>query len=122
MPPQQTKLQSITLAGFRAYLDEQTIDFRSGHSLVVFAPNAKGKSSLVDALEFVLSADGTVRRLGEKRSSVQGGREALYHHDAEARSIVPSVQVVINKSGRALTFKRSARTPEALPPELATLT
>lgn len=119
--PQAAKVTSLTLSGFRAYLDEQSVAFRAGNSLVVFAPNGKGKSSLVDAFEFVLSQEGTVTRLGEKRSSVQGGREALFHHSAEARGITPSVQIEILNDGSANTFKRSAKTPEALPAALAQL-
>lgn len=49
---------SITLAGFRAFLEEQDFCLHNNGtplSLVIFAPNAKGKSSLVDSLEFYFS-------------------------------------------------------------------
>lgn len=121
MAKQAAKVTSLTLSGFRAYLDEQSVGFRAGSSLVVFAPNGKGKSSLVDAFEFVLSTDGTVTRLGEKKSSVQGGREALLHHGAEARGITPFVQIDVQQAGGRLSFKRSAKTPEALSVPLAQL-
>lgn len=118
----QSNIKALTLAGFRAYLDEQSFDFRSGHSLIVYAPNAKGKSSLVDAIEFIFSKDGTVKRLGEKRSSIQGGRESLFHHDAETRGIKPSVQVVVKHSQGQVSFARSAKEPEQIPADLLPVT
>lgn len=118
----QFKIRSITISGFRAYLDEQPLGLRTGNSLIVFAPNARGKSSLVDALEFIFSKDGTVKRLGEKRSSIQGGRESLYHHDAETRGIKSSVQIIVNNSKDSIEFNRSAKEPETIPEALKPVT
>ncbi len=62
-------IERLTIAGFRAYLHEQEVTLRqhaTPKSLAVFAPNAKGKSSLVDALEFFFSEDGTLERLGQR--------------------------------------------------------
>ena len=55
-------LQSLGLAGFRAYLQPKTFDFSKKRCLAIFAPNGSGKSSVIDALEFMLDAfdlDGT---------------------------------------------------------------
>jgi hypothetical protein len=78
--PGRIKIEKVTLSGFRAYLNEQTFSLLQGKthkSLAIFAPNAKGKSSFVDAFEFFFSGDGTLARLGLRRSSMQAGKEAL---------------------------------------------
>jgi ABC-type lipoprotein export system ATPase subunit len=114
-----SNIKKLTLSGFRAYLYEQDIEFGAGCSVAIFAPNGNGKSSLVDATEFVFSKTGTVARLGEKRSGIQAGKDALVHHDAEKTKISPFVKVEF-VSGRQLTpFLRSATSPEALPTQLS---
>ena len=92
-------IERLSIAGFRAYLREQEVALRQGarpKSLAVFAPNAKGKSSLVDALEFFFSEDGTLERLGQRRSGRQAGREALEHVKAQAEGIASSVGVAFH--------------------------
>lgn len=88
-----TKLQSIQLQGFRAYLARQQFNLRPGKSLAVFAPNAKGKSSLVDAIEVFFSATGSLKKLGERKSGTQAGPEALEHVHAKAKKIEPSIRL-----------------------------
>ncbi|MCM0606297.1 MAG: AAA family ATPase [Xanthomonadaceae bacterium] len=118
IPP---RLKKLTLSGFRAYLSEQPIDFgKNGSSLVVVAPNGKGKSSLVDAMEFVFSKDGFVERLGKVRSGTQAGKEALVHHAATKANISPFVKVEFIGAAQVQPFSRSAKTPEVIPDDLAT--
>ncbi len=57
-------LDELELSGFRAFLMPQRFDFGTKRCLAVFAPNRHGKSSIVDALEFMFSEDGTLERLG----------------------------------------------------------
>lgn len=48
----EISIERLTIVGFRAYLKEQSFRLRTKKGptpLAVFAPNAKGKSSLVDA-------------------------------------------------------------------------
>ena len=64
-------IEKIELQGFRIYLKQQTFNFKHGNnpaSLAIFAPNARGKSSLIDAFEYYLSENGTLERLGERAS------------------------------------------------------
>ena len=89
-------IDSLTIAGFRAYLDEQTFRLYEGKqpkSLAVFAPNAKGKSSLVDAIEFYFSDDGTLERLGKRQSVTQAGPDALANVSAKDKNINPCVSM-----------------------------
>lgn len=89
-------IEQLKVAGFRAFLQGQTFQLASNavpQSLAVFAPNARGKSSLVDALEFFFSDDGTLQRLGQRRSGTQAGREALAHVNAEQAGVESRVEV-----------------------------
>jgi hypothetical protein len=90
-------IDRFTVSGFRVYLKEQIFRLNENgkpRSLAVFAPNAKGKSSLVDALEFFFSEEGTLKRLGQRRSGTQAGLEALEHvraQDAGQKSVVSAI-------------------------------
>ena len=92
----QINIESLKLEGFRAYLLPQTINLYRGNvplSLAVFAPNAKGKSSLVDAIEFYFSEDATLKRLGKRAAQRNAGRGAMEHVDAQTSGVTPSVHL-----------------------------
>lgn len=87
-------IESFEVAGFRAYLQPQTFALNvSKHhkSLVVFAPNATGKSSLIDAFEFYFSDTGSLERLGQRRSQTQAGPTAMEHVGAKSEAITGRV-------------------------------
>ena len=94
--------QSLGLTGFRAYLQPKTFDFSKKRCLAIFAPNGSGKSSVIDALEFMLSKDGTLERLGQRAINNQAGPIALAHNLAEEAKIVPSVAIGVI-SGKEIT-------------------
>lgn len=87
-----TLLHSLTLEGFRAYLQPKTFDFSKKPSLAIFAPNGLGKSSVIDALEFLFSEHGTLDRLGQRALNNQAGPSALVHNGAQAAGIAPVVK------------------------------
>src|SRR3546814_13300519 len=94
-------LQSLCLSGFRAYLTPKTFDFTKKPCLAIYAPNGKGKSSVIDALEFVFSKDGTLDRLGQKAIHNQAGQLALVHNmaaDSGSDAIVGREKVGSGKS------------------------
>lgn len=93
-------LRSLGLAGFRAYLQPKTFDFSKKRCLAIFAPNGSGKSSVIDALEFMFSKDGTLERLGQRAINNQAGPVALVHNLAEEAKIAPkiSISVISGKS------------------------
>ncbi|WP_245431201.1 AAA family ATPase [Rhodoplanes roseus] len=94
--------QSLGLTGFRAYLQPKTFDFSKKRCLAIFAPNGSGKSSVIDALEFMLSKDGTLERLGQRAINNQAGPIALAHNLAEEAKIAPSVAIGV-VSGKDVT-------------------
>ena len=78
-------IESLDIQGFRAYLRYQAFFFCQGNkpsNLAIFAPNAKGKSSLVDAFEYYFSPDATLARLGRRAAQAQAGPAALEHFSA----------------------------------------
>lgn len=87
-----TLFHSLTIEGFRAYLQPKTFDFSKKPSLAIFAPNGLGKSSVIDALEFLFSEHGTLDRLGQRTLNNQAGPSALAHYGAHAAGIAPVVK------------------------------
>lgn len=88
-------LEKITLVGFRAYLKPKTFNLRrSGKQIswFIYGPNGKGKSSLVDSLEYYFSEGGTLNRLGQRSSATQSGPNAIRHVDA-TKGVDTSVHV-----------------------------
>lgn len=85
-------LHSLKLEGFRAYLQPQGFDFSKKRNLAIFAPNGLGKSSVIDALEFLFSEHGTLSRLGQRSLNNQAGPQALAHNGAQAAAIAPIVK------------------------------
>jgi hypothetical protein len=114
------KLAGLTLSGFRAYLAPRSFDFRKKQNLAIFAPNGKGKSSLVDGFEFMFSDDGTLKRLGIRATQNQAGHLALAHNMAEDSGIESFVEISV-ALGKALeTGKRLATGPARSRPPIAT--
>ena len=88
-------LQALNISGFRAFLQPKTLDFSDKRYLAVFAPNGYGKSSIIDALEFMLSEHGTLARLGQRAVNNQAGPAALAHNLAKEEEISPSVTISV---------------------------
>ncbi|MGD0788221.1 MAG: AAA family ATPase [Terracidiphilus sp.] len=86
-------IESLRLSGFRAYLQPKTFDFLQKPSLAIFAPNGSGKSGVIDALDFMLSKDGTLERLGLRAVNNQAGPTALAHNLADEAKIESSVTI-----------------------------
>ncbi len=101
-------LRSLGLTGFRAYLKPKTFDFSKKRCLAIFAPNGGGKSSVIDALEFMFSKDGTLERLGQRAINNQAGPVALAHNLADEATIALEVMVGIVSGNDVATGRRPA--------------
>lgn len=87
-------IEALKLQGFRVFLRPQTVNLYRGNtplSLTVFAPNAKGKSSLVDAFEYYFSEEATLARLGKRSAQTHAGPLAMEHVEAEESGVTPAV-------------------------------
>lgn len=100
-------IRELSLSGFRAYLETQTFDFSSKPCLAVYGPNAMGKSSLVDGVEFYLSDTGTLERLGARTANNQAGPIALKHNLAEEKGASCSVSMTFSAGKTLLSGARS---------------
>jgi hypothetical protein len=114
-------LQTLTLAGFRAFLQPKSFDFARKRSLAVFAPNGNGKSSIVDGIEFVLSSEGTLERLGQRTVHNLAGPIALVHNRAEDAKIDPAVSVSFVQGVTTTSGSRAATGKRQMPQAAATV-
>ena len=104
-------IEKLELQGFRAYLKPQTLTLASGKtplSLAIFAPNAKGKSSLVDSFEYYFSEDATLKRLGKRASQTHAGPTAIAHVEAKDLGIQPSVHFWFSREGERFDGVRTS--------------
>ncbi len=62
-------LKALTLKGFKSFADKTTLEFEPGVAVVV-GPNGSGKSNLVDAVAWVLGAQGARALRGGKMDDV----------------------------------------------------
>lgn len=113
-------LQYLSLSGFRAYLQPKTFDFSKKRCLAIFAPNGRGKSSIIDALEFMFSKDGTLERLGQRAINNQAGPVALAHNLADEKKIAAEVTIGVVSGKDATSGGRSATGAKRPIPTVAT--
>ena len=85
-------------------------------SLAIFAPNAKGKSSLVDSFEFYFSEEASLERLGKQTQQSYAGPTALKHIGADHKDITPSVQFWFRQGQESFSDQR---TPSDVKPDAA---
>src|SRR5882724_10952417 len=101
-------LKRLTVKGFKSFADRTTLDFEPGVAVVV-GPNGSGKSNVVDAVAWVLGAQGARSLRGGKMEDVifagtpkrpaAGKAEVSLTLDNSAGIIpVPSREVTITRS------------------------
>ena len=92
-------LKSLTLRGFKSFADKTVLEFEPGVTVVV-GPNGSGKSNLVDAVAWVLGAQGP--------RSLRGGRmdDVIFAGTPERSALGRSeVSLTIDNSARLLPIE-----------------
>src|SRR5660398_22556 len=120
---QPITIEALRIEGFRAYLQPQTVNLCRGKtplSLAVFAPNAKGKSSLVDAFEYYFSDEATLARLGKRQAQTHAGPRALEHVDARKNGVTPGVRFWFRQGNDKFDETRPVSTAAPPLPDAAT--
>ena len=98
------RLSSISLGNFRGYLDEKRVPF-SPNLTVILGPNGFGKSTILDAFEWLLS--GQIARY-ERRDEARR-EEFIRHVDA---TVEPYVEALVEDGGRACVLRRERKSRE----------
>ena len=111
-------LDTLLLSGFRAYLTPKTFDFGTKRCLAVFASNGSGKSSIIDALEFMFSEEGTLERLGVRTIHNNAGVAALAHNLAAEKKIDSYVHIKFKCGDQRLEALRKAVGTTRLRPDV----
>ena len=92
-------LKSLTLRGFKSFADKTVLEFEPGVTVVV-GPNGSGKSNLVDAVAWVLGAQGP--------RSLRGGRmdDVIFAGTPERSALGRSeVSLTIDNTARLLPIE-----------------
>ncbi len=113
-------LKSLDLSGFRAYLHPKAFDLSKKRCVAIFASNGNGKSSVIDALEFMFSEDGTLERLGLRAVNNEVGPAALAHDLAEDARIEPAVAIDVVSGNETSNCRRPATGAKRPRPTAAT--
>jgi hypothetical protein len=106
------KITRLGVSGFRAFATPQSIRLREGQSLCLLAENGRGKTSLIDALEFWSSGDVSwVHQDGV-------GLGALTHVDADEAAVEVRIDGVGVATRRLRGGKATGLEPESGPLEV----
>ena len=98
------RLGSIALRNFRGYFERKEVPF-SPNLTILLGPNGFGKSTILDAFEWLLS--GQIARY-ERRDEAR--RDEFIRHVDSAEE--PFVDATVEEDGQTYTFRRERRSRE----------
>ena len=101
-------LKRLTVKGFKSFADRTTLDFEPGVAVVV-GPNGSGKSNVVDAVAWVLGAQGARSLRGGKMEDVifAGTPKRAAAGKAEVSLTLDNTGGLIPIASREVTITRS---------------
>ncbi|MGO8000131.1 AAA family ATPase (plasmid) [Rhizobium ruizarguesonis] len=98
------KLKSVKLRGFRGYRDEVRFDFASGFT-VIDGRNGVGKSTIFDAIEFVLT--GRISKYGDAKAAGEGVGHYLWWTGYGSAMLDGFAEVSFEQDEKIFTLRRS---------------
>jgi len=98
------KLKSVKLRGFRGYRDEVTFNFAPGFT-VIDGRNGVGKSTIFDAIEFVLT--GRISKYGDAKAAGEGVGHYLWWTGYGSAILDGFAEVSFEQDGKIFTLRRS---------------
>lgn len=93
------RIKSITLRGFRGFNDERNLEFHDRLTLIA-APNSYGKTSISEALEWLLYGITSKLEKADSKEEYKGS----YRNCHFPASLSPFVSVTFDNDGKDLTF------------------
>src|SRR5690606_31348994 len=113
-------VSKLSIQGVKGVLDRsgdfELLKGKRYRSIVIFAPNACGKSGYADAVEYFFSEDGGIDHLGKGGAdSEKGGKHAIPHVLAEERGIDPKIAITLTNldTNKKLEIERAVLTGRA---------
>lgn len=95
------KIKNITIQGFRGFNEKQSLDFHDRLTLIS-APNSCGKTSISEALEWILYGITSRVEKADSKEEYKGSYRNIHLHD----SLTPFVKVVfLNNGGIEVEFQ-----------------
>jgi hypothetical protein len=117
-------LTHLNIKGVKGVLDHSgDFNLGDGKSIAIFAPNGCGKSGYADAVEYLVSKDGSVEHLGQgDADSERGGKQALLHVLAEEKGITSTISATFHRINptKTVNISREVKTGriDPMPQEL----
>lgn len=96
------RLKEITICGFRGFNKKQTISL-DNNVVLIYGLNGSGKSSLVEALEWLFWGDISRRERSSCKSEYMTNYLRNIHYDAKEN---PFVEVIVFLKGREIKIKK----------------
>jgi hypothetical protein len=98
------KIKNLTIQGFRGFNEEQTIEFHE-HLTLIYAPNSYGKTSISEALEWLLYGVTSKVEKADSKDEYKGS----YRNRHLLDTLFPSVKVRLIEKGNELTLTGELR-------------
>ena len=113
------RVLEFSLRAFRGYPKHESFDLGDGQSLLIFGRNGHGKSSISDAFEFLVNADGTLERLGLRKGPTTSGTAPL--KNVRLVEGEPSQVTLVYHDGAtdASVVREVSESKSTIPPSLA---